>query len=171
MEVTLQPGDLLYFPRGTIHQGSTVPGEHSLHVTLSFYQKTSWADFLEKLVPATLQIVSQADPEFREGLPLHFMNYMGEANLKDNSPERAQFFTKLECLIYKLFVKSPVDATVDQLGKQFQHDALPPVLTSEEKQLSSYGDGERMEKNGKVVNRVELTLDTKVKLLRKHIIR
>lgn len=35
----LQPGDLLYFPRGTIHQADTPPGiPYSTHVTISTYQ-------------------------------------------------------------------------------------------------------------------------------------
>ncbi|KAK2089329.1 Ribosomal oxygenase 2 [Saguinus oedipus] len=33
------PGDLLYFPRGTIHQADTPVGlAHSTHVTISTYQ-------------------------------------------------------------------------------------------------------------------------------------
>lgn len=51
LEVVLKAGDLLYFPRGYIHQASTVPGQHSLHVTVSTYQKNSWADFMEKVCP------------------------------------------------------------------------------------------------------------------------
>lgn len=49
LEVTLEPGDLLYLPRGFIHQASTVPNQHSLHVTISVYQKTAWIDLLEKV--------------------------------------------------------------------------------------------------------------------------
>jgi ribosomal protein L16 Arg81 hydroxylase len=49
MELILEPGDLLYFPRGTIHQGHTVPGCHSLHVTLSCYQRNTWGDLMEKV--------------------------------------------------------------------------------------------------------------------------
>lgn len=49
LEVTLEPGDMFYFPRGFIHQASTVEAEHSLHITLSAYQKTAWVDLLEKV--------------------------------------------------------------------------------------------------------------------------
>ncbi len=35
-----QAGDLLYFPRGTIHQAQTPAGvDHSTHLTLSTYQR------------------------------------------------------------------------------------------------------------------------------------
>lgn len=41
LDVVLEPGDMLYFPRGIIHQANTVPGNYSLHITLSVYQKQS----------------------------------------------------------------------------------------------------------------------------------
>lgn len=48
LDVVLEEGDLLYFPRGYIHQGKAV-GEHSLHVTLSCYQLNSWGDMLKEV--------------------------------------------------------------------------------------------------------------------------
>lgn len=48
MEVTLTPGDLLYFPRGYIHQANATD-THSLHLTISVYQKNAWIDLLEKV--------------------------------------------------------------------------------------------------------------------------
>ena len=47
LDVVLEAGDILYFPRGMIHQAFTVKDHHSLHLTLSVYQKNSWADLLE----------------------------------------------------------------------------------------------------------------------------
>lgn len=49
LDIVLEAGDMLYFPRGFIHQGCTVAGEHSLHITLSAYQRTAWVDLLEKV--------------------------------------------------------------------------------------------------------------------------
>ena len=49
MEVDMEPGDVLYFPRGYIHQASSTK-EHSLHITMSVYQKTSYADLLEIVI-------------------------------------------------------------------------------------------------------------------------
>lgn len=70
LDITLEPGDLLYFPRGFIHQVSltninfkfsiqitinlfvkanAVDDIHSLHITVSCYQKNSWGDFLAKV--------------------------------------------------------------------------------------------------------------------------
>jgi len=49
IDVVLGPGDLLYYPRGTIHQATTVEGEHSLHITLSTYQSNTYADLLTQV--------------------------------------------------------------------------------------------------------------------------
>ena len=45
--MVLEAGDMLYMPRGTVHQASCVPGSHSLHVTVSTNQFNTWADVLE----------------------------------------------------------------------------------------------------------------------------
>lgn len=67
LDVVLEPGDLLYFPRGTYHQvasaktlygsdcvclpqAESLPESHSLHVTLSTYQKYTWGDVMAKVV-------------------------------------------------------------------------------------------------------------------------
>ena len=47
LDVILGPGDLLYFPRGTIHQAKAVEGEHSLHITISAYQNNTYGDLLK----------------------------------------------------------------------------------------------------------------------------
>ena len=46
LDRTLQPGDMLYLPRGTVHQAQSLPEEHSLHLTVSSDQRCSWVDFL-----------------------------------------------------------------------------------------------------------------------------
>lgn len=50
LEVVLEAGDLLYFPRGFIHQGDCLPDAHSLHITVSSYQKNSWGELLTKVI-------------------------------------------------------------------------------------------------------------------------
>uniref|UniRef100_A0A8C2HR70 Bifunctional lysine-specific demethylase and histidyl-hydroxylase n=1 Tax=Cyprinus carpio TaxID=7962 RepID=A0A8C2HR70_CYPCA len=69
MDVVLEAGDLLYFPRGFIHQGDCLPDAHSMHITVSSYQRNSWGDLLLKLMPAALEIAMEEDIEFRKGLP------------------------------------------------------------------------------------------------------
>uniref|UniRef100_UPI0037E8E488 ribosomal oxygenase 2 n=1 Tax=Semicossyphus pulcher TaxID=241346 RepID=UPI0037E8E488 len=73
-EITLKAGDLLYFPRGTIHQASTPPGvHHSTHLTLSTYQRMSWGDLLLDVFPSMLCDSSRSDVSLREGMPTRLL--------------------------------------------------------------------------------------------------
>ena len=49
MEVVLSAGDVLYLPRGYIHQAVTEKDFHSLHITVSAYQCNAWIDLLQKV--------------------------------------------------------------------------------------------------------------------------
>ncbi|KAG7483604.1 hypothetical protein MATL_G00040160 [Megalops atlanticus] len=69
-DIILKAGDLLYFPRGTIHQADTPVGvDHSTHLTISTYQKTSWGDFLLDVFPSFLFDSMKNDVTMRAGLP------------------------------------------------------------------------------------------------------
>ncbi|XP_059057394.1 bifunctional lysine-specific demethylase and histidyl-hydroxylase NO66 [Achroia grisella] len=171
LEVTLEAGDLLYFPRGFIHQGVTIEGEHSLHVTVSMYQKHSWADLFEKLVPAALQMAINENVELRQGLPFDIYDNFGLVNSDVNTPRRKEIETIIRTLFDKIKDHLPIDEAVDQMNKNYQHDALPPVLTDLEKNVTVYSDNDVVMRNGKVRNRVEIGLDTKIRLLRKNILR
>ncbi|XP_074528447.1 ribosomal oxygenase 2 [Halichoeres trimaculatus] len=68
-DIILKEGDLLYFPRGTIHQANTPPGvHHSTHLTLSTYQRMSWGDLLSDVIPSMLCDRSRTDVRLREGM-------------------------------------------------------------------------------------------------------
>lgn len=47
LDTILRPGDLLYLPRGTIHQAAALEGHHSMHLTVSAEQRHTWGDFME----------------------------------------------------------------------------------------------------------------------------
>jgi len=115
LEVDLEPGDMIYMPRGTIHQGNCLSDEHSLHITISAYQLNSWTDLLEKLLPAALTAASQEDLQFREGLPRDFLLNMGVAHEENKSSAREQFMDKVKKLMSKLIDYAPVDAACDQM--------------------------------------------------------
>ncbi|CAF1551321.1 unnamed protein product, partial [Adineta ricciae] len=51
IDVVLEAGDLLYMPRGYIHQGNTLDDAHSLHLTVSCYQQHTWGDLFKILLP------------------------------------------------------------------------------------------------------------------------
>ena len=124
----LEPGDMIYMPRGWIHQGEALAGEHSLHVTISTYQKNSWADLLEKIVPNALQTAIKEDLDFRRGLPTDYKLYMGLQNSdrEDLQAERNAFAGQLNMLMGKLFDYAEVDKEVDEFAILDTHRSLPP---------------------------------------------
>lgn len=171
LETVLEAGDLLYFPRGFIHQGDCLPEAHSLHLTVSSYQQNSWGDLLEKLLPAALQMAIEEDIEYRQGLPADYLEYMGVINTDADDRRRTVFLQKIRGLVTKLMDYAPVDAAVDQKAKSFFHDCLPPVLTETEKALSVFRHPARWE-NGNVQNvDVQLEKTTQIRLLRYGIVR
>lgn len=171
LEVTLEAGDMLYFPRGYIHQGVTVDGEHSLHLTISTYQKHSWADLFEKLIPAALQVAISENVELRKGLPFDMFDHFGLVHSDSVTPRKQEINKMILKLFDKIKESLPIDDAVDQMHKNYQHAALPPVLNDLEKAVTVFGDSDVMIENGVVTNRVEISPDTRIRLLRKNILR
>ncbi|KAJ3606869.1 hypothetical protein NHX12_026387 [Muraenolepis orangiensis] len=166
LEVVLEAGDLLYFPRGFIHQGECLPDAHSLHITISSYQNNSWGDLLAKLVPAALGVAMEEDVEYRHGLPLDYLTYMGVQHSDKDDPRREKFLSHLGGLMQKLAGYAPVDAAVDEKAKEFFHDCLPPALTPEEQASSVQGTATRWA-NGRLLNvGTRIHRKTQVQLLR-----
>ncbi|NXH12251.1 RIOX1 oxygenase, partial [Bucco capensis] len=171
LETVLEAGDLLYFPRGFIHQGDCLSDAHSLHITVSSYQRNTWGDLLEKLLPAALHMALEEDVEYRQGLPMDYLGYMGIANSDVVNSRRTAFMEKVQSLIKKLVDYAPIDAAVDQRAKLFLHDCLPPVLTQSEKAQSVYGFPARWQDVGPCDVDILITKDTEVRLLRHGIVR
>jgi len=172
MDVILEPGDLLYMPRGTIHQGNCLEEAHSLHLTVSCHQLNSYGDLLEKLLPLALKTAMREDIEFRRGLPIDYLQNLGLANSDQNSKSRDDFMNKVKGLMGKLFNYAPVDNAVDQMGQKLMHVSLPPYLTPQESNRCVQTGGERWNSTkNRVVNRVEIDPDTKIRLIRAHCLR
>ncbi|XP_071448060.1 ribosomal oxygenase 2-like [Hetaerina americana] len=72
--IILNPGDMLYFPRGTIHQADTPPStQFSTHITISTYQQHSWGDYMMSVFPSLIEEAMNTDIDFRRGLPINFI--------------------------------------------------------------------------------------------------
>ncbi|XP_055606412.1 bifunctional lysine-specific demethylase and histidyl-hydroxylase NO66-like isoform X2 [Uranotaenia lowii] len=171
LEVTLEPGDLLYFPRGIIHQASTVPGHHSLHVTMSVYQKNSWTDLLEYMLPQALALASEKHIALRQGIPLDFHQHFGIVHSDSNSTTREAIIEKFKAFIDVIFTTDALDAAADQLAKRFQHDALPPLIEKNELPKTVYGNNYDFKADGTVKLKPNFTDKTTVRLLRRNILR
>ncbi|XP_019407811.1 PREDICTED: bifunctional lysine-specific demethylase and histidyl-hydroxylase NO66 [Crocodylus porosus] len=171
LDTVLEAGDLLYFPRGFIHQGDCLPDAHSLHITVSSYQRNSWGDLLEKLLPAALQMAIDEDVEYRQGLPLDYLEYTGVQNSDMVDSRRSAFMEKVQSLMKKLVDYAPIDAAVDQKAKSFLHDCLPPVLTETERMLSVHGLPARWEDGGALDVEIPIKKETQVRLLHRGVLR
>ncbi len=71
LETVLEPGDLLYLPRGVVHRAAAVESE-SVHVTLGVHAAT-WADLLLAVVARA----AREEPELRRALPAGFARLAG----------------------------------------------------------------------------------------------
>ncbi|CAN0196904.1 unnamed protein product [Pylaiella littoralis] len=146
LEVVLEPGDLLYFPRGWAHQAETVGDEASLHITVSAMQGNCWADLVEGLVPQAVASAIQANQGMRSGLPRDYLEYMGVVHSDEEDRRRDLFKAKMRKKL-GLIVEEALellDAAADQMGKRFISDRLPPVLEESEEASSVVEKGEGM---------------------------
>lgn len=67
-EITLKKGDLIYIPRGWVHDADAT-AENSLHLTIGLHP-TQWVDFLTK----SLAALSISHEPLRKSLPMGFLN-------------------------------------------------------------------------------------------------
>lgn len=182
LDVVLEAGDLLYFPRGFIHQASTVAGHHSMHITLSAYQKNAYADLLEQLVPAMLQSSIEQAVLLRRGLPANVWQCMGlvhsdtdEADAATAAARRAIVQQVRACLdVTMKQLEQHVDDAVDKLAVRFQHDALPPHLSASERVRSVFGTPAVMAPDGGgdgAVGQPLPGLETRLRLVRANVLR
>lgn len=104
--------------------------------------------------------------EFRRGLPLDYLTYMGVQNSDKDDPRRTKFFSHIEGLMKRLANYAPVDAAVDQKARDFLHDCLPPVLTPEESASSVSGAPVRWERGQVMDAGSYITAQTRVRILR-----
>jgi len=103
-EVHLQPGDLLYVPRGHVHEAFTAD-EASMHLTVGV-NVYRWADLLHE----ALASLTRGDERFREALPVGlFGNEATPADVTDRFRE----------LLGVLLREARAEEAVRQLGDQF----------------------------------------------------
>ncbi|KAF1332222.1 Nucleolar protein, partial [Globisporangium splendens] len=143
MELTLEEGDLLYFPRGVVHQAATDDKQFSTHVTISVYQHNAWANFLEVALPRIIRRAFDSDIDFRRGLPVGYLQYMG-SQFPSDSKQAQEFTETLKDLIGKL--AGQVDSTdlqqaADEAAMDFVANRLPPMDESEQDMSISPLDG------------------------------
>ncbi|KAL2634862.1 hypothetical protein R1flu_006341 [Riccia fluitans] len=125
LDEILEPGDLLYMPRGTIHQAEATSDTHSLHITVSVGQRNTWSDYLELALPRALELAWEDHLLLRESLPRDFATYMGVAHSDKDDPRRAAFLERVILCMDRLVKSGPWDSAVDQMAVKFIQSRLP----------------------------------------------
>ncbi|NWU29776.1 RIOX2 oxygenase, partial [Dyaphorophyia castanea] len=131
-EFILKPGDLLYFPRGTIHQADTPQGiSYSTHVTISTYQNNSWGDFLLDAIPGLVFDTAKEDLALRTSIPRQLLM---QVNTADSTK-------KLSSLLRRLAdrLESSGELRSSDMKKDFIMHRLPPYLGCDSDPLTPGG--------------------------------
>ncbi|KAJ6634761.1 Bifunctional lysine-specific demethylase and histidyl-hydroxylase NO66 [Pseudolycoriella hygida] len=174
LEVILEAGDLMYFPRGYIHQASTLKDSHSLHITVSVYQKQTWGDLMETLIPMALKEAINENVDLRRGLPVDIWQRLGVVNSDNFYPERDAIIKQIKSCFDKVcrYVKKDanLDNAVDQMAVRYQHDAMPPKLTPAEELRTVYSSKANVTSTG-FVDSPFIEVDTQIRLIRANILR
>jgi len=144
MTVTLEPGDMLYFPRGVIHQARTIGESHSTHISVSTYQQNTWGDFMNHAVTQAIEKGLEEDVSIRSGLPINYLSMLGTgknigAYIEDGGEEKngkmdsnldndkvKDFKESVKKQLLKLVDYIDVNKAADAMCADFMASRLPP---------------------------------------------
>lgn len=137
-QVLIETGDMLYFPRGVIHQAISTKDTHSLHLTISTALKNSWGDFISLALPRAIELAQEENVEFRRSLPLNFFQYMGVIySDQEGDQRRDEFATQFATLAATALEYTPLDPAADQMAANFARHRLPPYIPRADPALQS----------------------------------
>lgn len=103
MEFDLRPGDMLYLPRGMMHDAQTREGE-TCHITLGALT-TSWTELLLEVVAK----VALGDVDFRRSLPPGFAS---------TEFDRTEARAYMKSLLQRLLERGDLDAALDHFADE-----------------------------------------------------
>lgn len=129
VELKLSKGDLLYLPRGVIHEAVTSEEAFSTHVTISVYQRYNYKTLLNALVPKLSDSLFSVNEDFRRGLPVRMQESFGTGAPNKKSDPRVALLAKVKEFAMMLADRATelmLDETVDELMADFVENRLPP---------------------------------------------
>eukprot|EP00803_Ostreobium_quekettii_P009229 evm.model.scf_368.8 EVM.evm.TU.scf_368.8 scf_368:75707-77381(-) len=154
LEVTLHVGDVLYVPRGIVHQAVAQDGA-SVHLTISTYQRWTWGDLAATVVQGA--VMAQKGPDcaphcLRQGLPHGFVYGVGTHPLeapdasRDAAKELAARLRALADVLEKHdgLVRSAADA----MAEDFVGGRMPPPEGGLRPRGPAPGPGDRVRRRG-----------------------
>lgn len=124
-EITLNVGDVLYFPRGTIHQAKVLEGAgHSTHITISAYSNNSWQDYFQSVIP---HITSNGNDAvvLRQGVPFNYHDINVRKQFKTTLSEACRALTA----VIERFAETE---RCDECSCDFFANRLPPFAANAE---------------------------------------
>lgn len=168
----LDQGDVLYVPRGFIHQANTGPEKHSHHVTISVCRKFSYAQFFEQASSEFIQLLTDKSKKLRGALPPHLFDMGGMASIvypnEDSLKTRLIPYAKIFSQKFGRDFATYVPSFIDLMAKDFLRTALPPFLSPEELKQTCIGGGGGCDNFFDKEKRPIMEAETEVRLVRMH---
>jgi len=136
VEVVLEEGDLLYLPRGVIHEAVTME-EFSTHVTISVFQHNNWKMLLNKLWPKLTGKLFSESEDFRKSLPVRIQERFGTfpverqqqvAAARQETVNMVKSFLRETLDRSESQLDSLIDETVDDIVADFVENRIPPFF-------------------------------------------
>jgi hypothetical protein len=97
---------------------------------MSTYQKTAWCHLLERALPGALERAASQHDEFRAGLPVGFLGYMGTwhdgISGDGAAAARETFMRRFKSLLRSLLDYVDADEVCDEMGVDFMSLRMPP---------------------------------------------
>lgn len=155
-KVLMKKGDMLYLPRGTIHE-ALAESQFSTHVTISVYQMYNMKKLITNLAPKLLNTAFTENCDLRKGLPLWMSTELGSFvgiseshrdNHGDSSPKlpwRESIVKEVKKIVETLsshVCLSLLDEVADEMTGDFVMHRLPPPDLPPANEQEEEGGGE-----------------------------
>ncbi|ETN77347.1 hypothetical protein NECAME_11131 [Necator americanus] len=173
----IEAGDLLYIPRGFIHQASTADDIHSFHITISSGRHWSFADLMDKMIPEAVKSLASNRWKMRKSLPVGMLDMGGvagiEYRMEEHFEEKWKSVLDRHMTVLRNSIREVCDGGIDLMAREFMRTALPPRLTEAQHISTVFSDEKAMSVVGSNTNilqgkPLEFRPSTRVKFIRRH---
>ena len=154
----LYAGDLLYMPRGYIHQGTNDENCLSHHVTLSVGRKFTYSEMMKRTLEEVVDFVATDSLQLRTSLSPYILDTTKTKNLGKVSGVIQDALKELISAIPELSY-----GFIDNMAIYFFKTALPPFLTDYEREHSCFGISDINE-----CPKLKYNSQTHIRLIRRH---